>query len=79
MSAPSVLPVEVIAKFPAILGYARDRMLLCGRVVMRLADAKPGMLAMLISKRRAIIDAVAEAEPQSWSEVNAIVKVHAAR
>jgi hypothetical protein len=32
------------------------------------------MLAMLISRQRAIIDAVAAAEPQSWSEVNAIVK-----
>src|SRR5207253_1280463 len=66
-------PVKMVAGFPTILGYARERLLLCGRIVMHLDDAKPGMLAMLINKRRTVIDAVAAAEPRSWSAVRAII------
>jgi hypothetical protein len=66
-------PVAMVARFPPILGYGRERMLQCGRVVMRLHDSEPRMFVMLINKRREIIDAVAAAEPQSWSDVCAII------
>ena len=67
-------PVKMITSSPAILGYARERLLLCGRVVMRLDDdGADGMLAPLIKQSRAVIDAVALARPRTWAEVRGII------
>jgi hypothetical protein len=64
----------MVASLPAILGYARERLLLCGRIVTRLEDGRPDvMLARLIKKPRAVIDTVAAAQPRTWSEVRAII------
>jgi hypothetical protein len=63
-------PVKMITSDPAILGYARDRLLLCGRIVMRLHDGNPDhMLAWLIKKPRAFIEAVEAAQPRTWAEI----------
>jgi hypothetical protein len=56
---------------PAILGYARERVLLCGRIVMRLEERTDNMLGRLIKESRAVIDAVAIAQPRTWSDVHA--------
>lgn len=69
-------PVKMVTGFPSILGYASTRILRCGRIVMALDDASPGMFVMLISKRSTIIDAVAATQPQSWSEVDALIKMN---
>jgi hypothetical protein len=66
-------PVKMITSLPAILGYSRERLLLCGSTVMRLDDGADGLLARLIKQPRAVIDAVAVADPRTWSEVRAII------
>ena len=70
----SVDPVNMITSSPAILGYARERLLLCGRIVAQLDDGGfDAMFARLIKQPRAVIDAVAAAQPGTWSDVRAIV------
>jgi hypothetical protein len=70
----SVDPVNMITSSPAILGYARERLLLCGRIVAQLDDGGfDAMLAWLIKQPRAVIDAVAAAQPRTWGEVRAII------
>src|SRR5262245_55703949 len=67
-------PVKMITSNPLILGYARDRLLLCGRIIMRLqGDQTDEMFCWLIKKPRALIDAVEAAQPRTWSEVRTIV------
>jgi hypothetical protein len=67
-------PVKMITSNPVILGYARERLLLCGRIVMRLHDGNPDqMLAWLIKKPRALIDAVEAAQPRTWAEIRTII------
>jgi len=66
-------PVKMITLFPAILGYAQERVLLCGGIVMGLDKGTDDMFARLIKEPRAVIDAVAAAQPRTWSEVGAII------
>jgi hypothetical protein len=67
-------PVQMITSSPAILGYAPERLLLCGRILTRLEDGMADdMLARLSKEPRAVIDAVAAAQPRTWSEVRAIL------
>jgi hypothetical protein len=67
-------PVRMITSDPMIVGYARERLLLCGRIVMRLHDGNPDqMLAWLIKKPRALIDAVDAAHPRTWAEIRTII------
>ena len=51
-------PISRIAPRPAILGYARERVLIYGRIVMM-----DNML--LIKESRAVVDAVAGAQPRT--------------
>lgn len=53
--------------------YARERVLLCGRIVVGLDDRADSMLARLINKPRATIEAVAAAKPRTWHEARAIL------
>jgi hypothetical protein len=57
------------------LGYSRERVLLCGRIVMRLEERTDNMLGRLIKESRAVIDAVAVAQPRTWADVRAIIVV----
>ena len=67
-------PVMMITSLPAILGYARARLLLCGRIIMRLHDGRTDQtFPWLIKQPRALIDAVEAAQPGTWSEVRTIV------
>jgi mTERF len=67
-------PVKMITSNPVILGYARERLLLCGRIIMRLDDGQTAqMFDWLINKPRALIDAVDAAQTRTWSEVRTIV------
>ena len=66
-------PVNMITPNPAILGYAQERLLLCGRIVTGLDNGNDQMLVRLIKEPRAVIDAVAAAQPRSWSEVRAVI------
>jgi hypothetical protein len=67
-------PVKMITSSPAVLGYARERLLTCGRIVMGLDDNRADQLfAQLIKQPRAVIDAVAIAQPRTWSDVQAII------
>ena len=67
-------PVKMITSLPAILGYSRERLLLCGKIVMQLDDGgSDRMFAQLIKQPRVVIDAVAAAEPRTWSEVRIIM------
>ena len=68
-------PVKMVTSRPAILGYARERVLLCGRIVMCLEERTDNMLGRLIKESRAVIDAVAIAQPRTWSDVHAIMVV----
>jgi hypothetical protein len=52
-------PVKMVSSRPAILVYARERVLLCGRIVMCLEERTDNMLGRLIKESRAVIDAVA--------------------
>jgi hypothetical protein len=73
-------PVKMITPNPAILGYAQERLLLCGGIVNQLDKGTDEMLVRLIKEPRAVIDAVAAAQPRTWSEVRAvIVRVRGAR
>jgi hypothetical protein len=66
----------MITSSPAILGYARERLLLCGRIIAELDDgAFDAMFARLIKQPRAVIDAVAVGRPRTWSDVRAIIVV----
>ena len=65
--------MKIITPNPAILGYAQERLLLCGWVVTGLDKGTDEMLARLIREPRAVIDAVAAAQPRTWSEVRAII------
>ena len=66
--------VNLITSLPAIMGYARERLLLCGKIVMQLCDdEKERMFLQLIKQPRTAIDAVATAQPGSWTEVRAIM------
>jgi hypothetical protein len=57
-----------------MLGYARERLLLCGQIVRRLTDDKiERMFMRLIKQQRAVIDAVAMAEPRTWLEMRVII------
>ena len=67
-------PVRMVTSRPSILGYARERVLLCGRIVMCLEERTDNMLGRLI-KERAVIDAVAIAQPRTWAAVHAIIVV----
>ena len=67
-------PVNLITSLPAIMGYARERLLLCGKIVMQLCDdEKERMFLQLIKQPRTAIDAVATAQPGTWTEVRAII------
>src|SRR6185369_15349215 len=66
-------PVKMVTSRPAILGYARERVLLCSRIVMCLEERTDNMLGRLIKESRAVIDAVAVAQPRTWTDVHAIV------
>ena len=67
-------PVKMITSTPAILGYAPERLLLCGKIVMQLRDEeKERMFLQLIKQPRTAIDAVATAQPGTWTEVRAII------
>ena len=66
-------PVKMVTLRPAILGYSRERLQLCGRIVMRLEERTDSMLGRLIKESRAVIDAVAVAQPRTWSDVRAII------
>jgi hypothetical protein len=68
-------PVRMVTSRPTILGYGRERVLLCGRIVMRLEDRTDNMLGRLIKESRVVIDAVAIAEPRTWSDVHAVMVV----
>jgi mTERF len=68
-------PVKMVTSRPAILGYSRERLLLCGRIVMRLQERTDSMLGRLIKESRAVIDAVAVAQPRTWSDVHAVIVV----
>src|SRR4029078_4287222 len=68
-------PVKMVTSRPAILGYARERVLLCGRIVMCLEERTDNMLGRLIKESRAVIDAVAIAQPRTWSDVHAVMVV----
>jgi hypothetical protein len=68
-------PVKMVMSRPAILGYARERVLLCGRIVMRLQERTDAMFGRLIKESRAVIDAVAIAQPRTWSDVHAVIVV----
>jgi hypothetical protein len=61
-------PISRIAPRPAILGYARERVLIYGRIVMM-----DNMLGRLIKESHAVVDAVAGAQPRTWSDVHAII------
>jgi hypothetical protein len=64
----------LIAKLPRLLNYARERFLLCGKIVMRLHEAKMDeLLIWLIIKPRASIGAVEAAQPRKWSEIRTII------
>ena len=64
----------MVAAIPALLGYSRERLLLCGKIVMQLGDDdKERMFLQLIRQPRTAIDAVATAQPNTWSEVRAII------
>ena len=64
----------MVAAIPALLGYSRERVLLCGKIVMQLGDDdKERMFLQLIRQPRTAIDAVATAQPNTWSEVRAII------
>jgi hypothetical protein len=68
--------VKVITSSPAILGYARERLLLCGRIIAQLDDGGFDVLfARLIKRPRVLIDAVAVAQPRTWADVHAIIGV----
>ena len=66
-------PVKMVSSHPAILVYSRERVLLCGRVIMRLEERTDSMLGRLIKESRAVIDAVAVAQPRTWSDAHAII------
>ena len=66
-------PVKMVTSQPAILVYARERVLICGRIVMRLEERTDNMLGRLIKESRAVIDAVAVAQPRTWSDAHAII------
>jgi hypothetical protein len=66
-------PARMITPNPAILGYAQERLLLCGRIVTGLDNGNEQMLVRLVKEPRAVIDAVAAAQPRSWSEVRAVI------
>ena len=68
-------PVRMVTSRPSILGYARERVLLCGRIVMCLEERTDNMLGRLIKESRAVIDAVAIAQPRTWAAVHAIIVV----
>jgi hypothetical protein len=68
-------PVKMVTSRPAILGYGRERVLLCGRIVMRLQERTDTMFGRLIKESRAVIDAVAIAQPRTWSDVHAVIVV----
>ena len=68
-------PVKMVTSRPAILGYARERVLICGRIVMRLEERTDNMLGQLIKESRAVIDAVGVAQPRTWSDVRAVIVV----
>src|SRR5262245_9694778 len=66
-------PVKMVTSRPSILVYARERVLFCGRIVMRLEERTDNMLGRLIKESRAVIDAVALAQPRTWSDAHAII------
>jgi hypothetical protein len=66
-------PVKMITPNPAILGYAQERLLLCGGIVTKLDQRTDEMLVRLIKEPREVIDTVAAAQPRTWSEVRAII------
>jgi len=65
----------MVTSRPTILGYGRERVLFCGRIVMRLEERSDNMLGRLIKESRAVIDAVAIAQPRTWSDVHAVIVV----
>ena len=67
-------PVKMVTSSPAILGYARERLLLCAGIVAALDDGSPTQVGQLINKRRTLIDAVAAAKPRKWAEVRQILR-----
>jgi hypothetical protein len=66
-------PIKMVTSRPSILVYARERVLLCGRIVMRLEERTDNMLGRLIKESRAVIDAVTVAQPRTWSDVRAVI------
>ena len=64
----------IITSHPAILGYARERLLLCGRIALRLQDGeRDQMFTWLIKQPRTIIDAIEAAQLRTWSEIRAMI------
>src|SRR5262249_41921132 len=68
-------PLGMVTSRPSVVVYARERVLLCGRIVMRLEERTDNMFGRLIKESRAVIDAVADAQPRTWADVRAIVVV----
>jgi hypothetical protein len=66
-------PVKMVTSRPSILVYARERVLICGRIVMRLEERTDNMFGRLIKESRAVIDTVAVAQPRTWGDVHAII------
>ncbi len=67
-------PVKMITSSPAIVGYSRERLLLCGKIVTQLDDdGTDRMFAQLVKQPRAVIDAVDAAGPRTWSEVRIVM------
>jgi hypothetical protein len=62
-------PVKMITSSPVLLSYSLERIRLCAAIINRLDDRRDTMLMQLISKRRAVIDAVHAADCRSWAEV----------
>ena len=64
----------MIKLHPAILGYARERLLLCGRIVTRLqGDERNQKFTWLIKQPRTIIDAIEATQLRTWSEIRAMI------
>ena len=66
-------PVRMVTSRPSIFGYSRERLLLCGQIVMCLEERTDNMLGRLIKESRAVIDAVAIAQPRTWSDAHAVM------
>src|SRR5262249_23307605 len=68
-------PEKMLTSRPSMWVSDGERMLLWGRIVMCLEERPDNMHGRLIKESRAVIDAVAVAQPRTWSDVHAIIVV----